>query len=210
MGCGIALAAPVANTAADREGRGWYQQNVRSSASDRVAGVVRYGGEFWVALPAFCGAALAGRAAEGFPAGPAVSEWGDRSLRAALVGGPPLLLMQAGLGASRPSAGDSHWHPFRSTPGVSGHTFFGAVPFLTAAAMTDEPGWQVPLLAGSFLSGWSRINDDRHYFSQVALGWCLGYVAVASVDATQAGNGAFRIVPTWSADGPGMGVLLRY
>jgi hypothetical protein len=34
----------------------------------------------------------------------------------------------------------------------------------------------------STVTGLSRINDDRHYFSQVALGWYLAYLSCAAVE----------------------------
>jgi hypothetical protein len=111
------------------------------------------------------------------------------------------------LGASRP-AGDSRWHPFRDVHGVSGHTFVGAVPFLTAAAMVDEPLYKVPLVLGSFLTGWARIHNDNHYFSQAALGWWIAYLSVRSVNQTQRER-AVSFSP-FTPDGPGVAVEVRY
>ena len=74
--------------------------------------------------------------------------------------------------------------------------------------MIDEPLYKVPLFLGSFLTGWSRIHDDRHYFSQVALGWWIAYLSVHSVDRTQEER-AVTLTP-FTADGPGLGVQVRY
>jgi membrane-associated phospholipid phosphatase len=121
-----------------------------------------------------------------------------------------MLLLGAVLGSSRPKGNDSHWPFYHDANGVSGHTFMGAVPFLTAAAMTENQFLKVPLFLGSFLTGWARINDDRHFFSQVALGWWMAYLAVRTVDDTQADLRSYSITPTFSPDGAGVALQIRY
>ena len=72
--------------------------------------------------------------------GEVVGEWGSRSLRTFAVGAPPLYVLQLATGASRPADGHgSHWHWFNDNNGVSGHAFIGAVPFLAAAEMVENP-----------------------------------------------------------------------
>jgi PAP2 superfamily len=127
-----------------------------------------------------------------------------------VVGVPPMLAMYAVVGSSRPDRDDSRWHPFQDLHGVSGHTFMGAVPFLTAAMMTDDPWLQAPLVAGSFLTGWARINNDRHYFSQAVLGWWMAYWACRSVDQTQGERKSCLISPSISPDCTGVAVQFRY
>jgi len=95
------------------------------------------------------------------------------------VGGPPALLWQHAIGASRPDEDDSRWRPFEDNNGVSGHSFMGAVPFIAAAKMAENPSIRYSLYLGSMLCGWSRINDDRHYLSQAALGWWIAYLSVS-------------------------------
>jgi membrane-associated phospholipid phosphatase len=87
--------------------------------------------------------------------------------------------LQNAIGASRPDEDDSRWRPFEDTNGVSGHSFMGAVPFITAAEMAENPYIRYSLYLGSMLCGWSRINDDRHYLSQAALGWWIAYLSVS-------------------------------
>jgi len=204
----IALAAPLANTRADRDVRDWYQEKIRSDETDRVANLARLGGEFWVTIPVCLGAALSGplweqREEADLPV------WGNRSLRALAVGAPPMILTSVVLGAARPT-GHSSWKPFQDSHGVSGHTFTGAVPFLTAAMMTDDPFWRTALVLGSFVTGWSRINDDRHYLSQVLLGWSMAYLAVVSVGETETGPRRFQLLPILLPDGPGFGLWFQY
>jgi hypothetical protein len=116
-------------------------------------------------------------------------------------------ILQVGLGSDRPFADDSRWHPFRHNHGVSGHAFVGAVPFLTAASMTDSYVLKALLVAGSFGPAWSRIHTDDHYFSQVFLGWAIAYLSVQSVNQTES---RFRIVPCEMPRGVGMGVQIQF
>jgi hypothetical protein len=176
-----------------------------------LATAASYGCELWLLAPLYLEAtALAGKAGPDYATDGGLYEWSNRSLRAAAVGFSSVLPGYVLLGAHRPHRGDSSWHPFADAHGVSGHTFAGAIPFLTAAAMTDNPYWKAPLVLGSFLAGWGRIHDDRHYFSQVALGWWLAYLSVRSVGQTQAAQRSFVLTPTLGPGGPGMALYLQY
>jgi hypothetical protein len=209
LALGIGLAAPIANTSADQSIRAWYQKQVRGETTDEFAQVINYAGQAWIALP-LCleTAGLMGKAGADYANDSAWMEWSNRSLRSIAVGAPPMLLLYAVLGSSRPDRENSHWHPFQDTHGVSGHTFMGAVPFLTAADMVENPVLKSVLVAGSMLTGWSRLDLDRHYFSQIGLGWWMAYLAVRRVDQTQADQ-KYTLLPT-CGEGPGVGVLIRY
>ena len=161
-------------------------------------------------LPAFGGATVAGKLTEETAMGETELEWGSRSLRAMAVGAPVVGILQIGLGSARPTVGDSNWRPFRSVHGVSGHAFVGAVPFLTAGEMTDNLWLKSAFIASSLGSGWSRINDDAHYLSQVALGWWLAYLAVRSVDDTEKTRKLWSVAPCWTTSGPGLAVHCDY
>jgi membrane-associated phospholipid phosphatase len=184
----LAVAGVLANSTPDRKVSSWYQESIRSRASDNVSTVVKNFGEYSYTLPAMAAVAVAGKLTEDTEIGAAGFEWGTRSLRTVLVGAPMVGILQVGLGASRPEANDSRWHPFRSDHGASGHAFIGAVPFMTAAAMTEEPLFKAAFTAGSFAAGWSRINDNAHYLSQVLLGWAVAYLAVDAVNKTTIGQ----------------------
>ncbi len=110
---------------------------------------------------------------------------GERSLRGSFVGAPPLIIMQQLTGGSRPTETDenSEWHPFRDKNGISGHAFMGSLPFITAAKMTDNRGYKVLFYAGSAIAPLSRVNDNAHYPSQVALG--CGWLIWPRVQSTQ-------------------------
>jgi hypothetical protein len=208
---GIGAAAPIANTTADRDIRQWYQNHVSSKSMDPAATTFNYAGQVWVAVPiGLEAAALLGTWPQSDPTDGCFFEWANRSLRATAVGFPTVLSLYVILGSSRPDRNDSRWHPFNDVHGVSGHTFVGAIPFLTAAAMTDNPWYQAPLVAGSFLTGWARLHEDRHYFSQMALGWWLAYLSVRSVSETQAEQRSYSILPTVTPDGVGVALEVRY
>ena len=55
----------------------------------------------------------------------------------------------------------------------------------------------------SVLPGFSRVNDEKHYLSQVALGWYLAYLS-ADVIENKGKKNAFRLSPLPE----GAGVLL--
>jgi hypothetical protein len=221
MALGVAVAAPLANTSADLSFRNWYQGHVRESWEDRYAYDVKYAGEYTYALPAYFTISLGGWALEGLDSlmgdngswvgevGEVTNQWGQRCIRAMAVGTPMVGILQVGLGSTRPGLGSSYWNPLNASHGVSGHAYVGSIPFLTAAAMTDSPFLKVPLFLGSMLAGWSRIHTDDHYFSQVALGWWMGYLAVRSVNETQEEERTIEFLPG-SSEGPGVSMLLRY
>ena len=210
LGLGLGVGGALANTSADREVREWYQDSVRSNATDDISEGLEYLGRGLVVVPCFAGAAILGELIKETQVGSTVGEWGTRSLRTLVVGGPPALLLHYTLGGSRPGEGSSHWSPFEGDNGVSGHSFLGAVPFIVAAQMSSSLYSKIPLYLASTLVGLSRINDDLHYLSQVALGWSLAYLAAASVDQTELEKRNLSIVPAFSPRGVGLQVVLRY
>ncbi len=210
MALAVAVAAPIANTHADQGIRDWYQTRLRTRTTDEWAKVGKSFGEYKLAIPVYAAVAVGGLCFDHTWAGSLTEEWGERSLRALLVGSPAVGVLQLGLGSSRPGEGPSHWHPFNDNNGVSGHAFVGAVPFLTAAAMTDNKLLKIPLVLGSFWTAWSRINDDAHYFSQTLLGWSFAFLAVQSVTQTELDAPGFSLVPLELPGTSGIGVMYRY
>jgi hypothetical protein len=79
----------------------------------------------------------------------------------------------------------------------------GAIPLLTAAKMTDNPWLKVAGYGGSLAVAWSRLNDNDHFPSQVAMGWWLAYLATSAVDETDRCNERWRLVPLPVPDGVG-------
>ncbi len=211
LSLGLALAAPLANTSLDHDFRDWWQDDVRSSGTDRAAAFWKVFGEGVLFIPAMACLSLTGHLLEDRPAFDLAGDFGDRATRAYLVGAPSVLFMQVLLGASRPGEThyDSQWRLFADSNAVSGHAFVGAVPFLTAARMTDNRAAQAALYFGSVCTAWSRINDDAHYLSQAILGWYMAYLACRSVDATEHGLEPVSLVPIAGPEWSGLGLVWR-
>ena len=213
VGVAIGVAAPLANTHADQGIRDWYQRGAgqgRSRGLDNTANVFKNFGEAKYAIPGYLVLSASGFLWPDHEGAATLGEFGDRGLRALAVGAPALGILQIGLGPESPVRQDSRWHPFRSNHGASGQAFVGAVPFLTAASMTDSPMLQTLLVAGSFGPAWSRIHSDDHYFSQVLLGWSIAYLSVRAVNQTESAQSRFRVVPCDIPKGVGMGVQMQY
>jgi hypothetical protein len=138
-----------------------------------------------------------------------LQEWSGRSLRAMTVGAVPLLTLQYAIGSSRPgeSSAGSRWTPFQDNNGVSGHAFVGAIPFWTAAQMTDSIPLQAGLYAMGTLPGISRIHTDSHYTSQVIMGWWLAGVSVAAVNHTEWQKNHWYVGPAMIDGAPGLTVM---
>ena len=81
-----------------------------------------------------------------------------------------------------------------------------ALPFLSAAKMTDEPWWKVVFYAGSALGPLSRVNDNAHYPSQVMLGWWLAYLSASAVAMSDEGDASWRVIPYASPQETGFAV----
>ena len=177
----LGSAAILANTRMDQEFSDWYQTDVRTESLDNIADVAKLFGEQWPMVGLYASASLTGRWLE---VDPRWAYWGDHSLRSMFVGVPPLLFLQKALGSSRPNDVplSSDWDFWADDNGASGHAFVGAVPFLVAAQMAERPRVKATWFALSTLTGWSRINDNDHYLSQVIVGWWLAYAATNAVE----------------------------
>lgn len=212
LACGLVLGSVLANTSMDQDVRDWYQQDVRSTDTDNFSEFWKTFGEGHIFIPAYACLAVAGKFVADWPVAGPIGDFGARTTRAYLVGAPPMLFMQFMLGASRPGETNhsSHWDPFQDTNSVSGHAFIGAVPFITAANMTDSFVLKSGLYACSTLTGFSRINDDCHYLSQVVLGWWMAYLACEAVDQTQLNRHGMTFMPIASTDTVGFGAVYEY
>ena len=180
LGIGVAGAAVFANTGMDRYIRNKYQNDLRSKETDDITKIFNISGTAvaLVIAPAYLGAYGAGLLLRNST----MVEWAKNSFRATVVGGPALLVLAAATGGDRPTEGDSNWGAFNNFHGVSGHAYFSAVPFITAAKMSENPYQKAVFYGLSTFTGISRINDDKHYFSQSALGWYIAYLSCAVVE----------------------------
>ena len=95
-----------------------------------------------------------------------------------------LITLQRVMGASRPtdSQANPYYHPFADDNTASGHTFIAAIPLLNLAHMAGGPFQRWAARLASIPTGWSRLNDRKHYLSQVLLGYYLAWHAVDTVN----------------------------
>jgi hypothetical protein len=210
LGLGIGVAAILANSDLDFKIQYDGQHDARFDESDEWSSVTKTMGEGYVVLPIYLSAMIVDSVFREDFRGGLFAVWGERSLRATAVGAPMMVLLQRTLGASRPDEDptDSRWSFWADDNGVSGHAFMGAIPFLTAAKMTDNPWMKTAFLGGSVAVAWSRLNDNNHFPSQVAMGWWLAFLATTAVDETDLGNDRWRLVPMPVPDG--IGISLEY
>jgi hypothetical protein len=205
---GFGIGGVMANTSIDQDFQDDYQEHAHLSLPDFFKDF----GANEIALPVFASFALFGELTPDTTAGSVVGEWGRRTLRSYMVGIPPLLITQRLTGGSRPGEkgrNSSHWSPGSDVNGVSGHAFIGAVPFMTAAQMTENVYAQIALYAGSGLSAWSRVNDDKHFLSQALLGVLLAYSSTSSVNKTEKDRNIV-VAPIMVKDGIGVMVGFSY
>jgi len=178
LGAATGVAAVFANTSMDGDIRDYYQNRLRGNTTDGFATVLKVPGDLFITVPVLLGGHLL------LPETGIAGQWTLRSLRAIAVGAPAGLILRSATGSGRPPDGDSRWRPFKHNDGLSAHTFIGAVPFITAAKMNDNLFLKGVFYGVSVLPGLSRINDDKHYFSQAALGWYLAYLSCSAVEKT--------------------------
>ena len=205
--------ALMANTGFDTTMQTAWQQSVTPTDLGTFFSDCKPLGEGRYALPVFGVAAITGIILEGNPSGDIIGEWGSRSLRMFVVGAPPLYVLQLATGASRPVDGyGSQWHMFNDNNGVSGHAFIGAIPFLAAAEMVENPWAKGGLYVCSTFTGLSRMTDNAHYPSQVFLGWYLAFASSVAVSRTEMhfDSMVVRVVPLPIADLGGLAVEGRW
>jgi len=181
FGAALAGAGVLANSSVDREAQEYYRDDIRSNATGDISRVLKIPGEPLIAIPLLAGVRLA------FPSDSSVGRWSQRTLRGLFVGAPAAYAVQMLAGGGRPEEGvdSSRWQgPYQNNNSLSGHTFIGAMPLITAAMMQENPFIKYALYAASPFTGLSRINDDKHYLSQVVIGWYLAYLSARAVERT--------------------------
>lgn len=178
LGLGGGVAALLANTPVDAAVDAWHRDTVRSPTTDRLARVFREGGErywflYWLLFA--LGDGLLGRTV--------LTRWGRSAVEAMVVGLPGLWTVQRVAGASRPTddPGDSRWRPMADDNSASGHTFMSSIPWIVAARRSGGAPARLAAYLASVAAGWSRINDRKHYLSQVIWGYVIAWNAVDAV-----------------------------
>ncbi len=178
LGIALAGAGLLAFTGADEALEGFHSGTLRNSLTNRFSGVVKPAGErFWFGNWALVASLDAWVRSNSF------SRWGRANFEAMVVGLPVLWTLQRGLGANRPSSDDGNprWRPMKAANSASGHAFIAAVPWLTLARRHNLMPVKQGARVASMLTGWSRLNDRKHYVSQVVLGWTIAWNAVSAV-----------------------------
>jgi hypothetical protein len=212
MGMVFGVAAIVANSNIDMAIRNWYQDNVRSDRTDSWASNpsrdLEFNAKFFGEGKYMVPVALLAASVNYIDTDTAVGNWGANASRAYVVGLPAMWLMQGVTGATRPGdrpEGSSWTTPFGHSNGVSGHAFVGTVPFLTIAFMNpDNKLIKYPAYVASAVAAWSRVNDDKHFPSQVFLGWYMAWEAVDAVFDNNEKKKGVTIAPMAGLDGIGM------
>jgi hypothetical protein len=175
LGAATAASGLLAYTGADEAVESWHRDSVRSSATDQLAHIAKFGGErFWFLAWGLLGATDAWLRTSG------LSRWGRRNFEAMVVGLPTLWTLQRTLGANRPSSDDANprWRPMAADNSASGHAFIGAIPWLHLAHRVGGAPARWAARGASALTGWSRLNDRKHYPGQIILGWTIAWNAV--------------------------------
>jgi membrane-associated phospholipid phosphatase len=178
LGGAVAVAGALAYSGADDAVDEFHSGTLRSSGTDAVTRVVNpFGERFWF-VNWFLVAAVDAWVRSG-----SFSRWGRSNFEALVVGLPVLWTLQRGLGANRPSDENPspRWRPMDDDNSASGHAFIAAIPWLNLARRMGNRNARWVARCGSVLTGWSRINDRKHYLSQVVLGWSIAWNAVEAV-----------------------------
>lgn len=170
----VAGAVGIASIA-DRGTDHWVQDH-RSTRSDDLARAFRHGGqpELTVGVPAalFLAGAIGHR--------PALERRGERVLASVIVAGLTTGAIKEVTGRLRPSDTRDQYvfRPFtRADAFPSGHA---TMAFALATSLSEEihRPWATALLyAGASGTAWSRLNDHRHWLSDVLAGAAVGITA---------------------------------
>jgi hypothetical protein len=167
------------------------------SASDAVAAVAKPAGEReWFLVWGLTAAA------DWLWGSTSLSRWGRANFEAMCVGLPMLWTVQRVLGANRPSSrdGSPRWRPFQHANAASGHAFLGAIPFWNLAKRLRPGAARGAARALGLVTGWSRINDRKHYVSQVLLGWTIAWNAVDAAGDPADSGATVDVVAASDAD----------
>ena len=172
-----------------------FAQKHRSKTSDDISKVFRQEGE-----PIYYASVSLGVLALGVVAGNAdLQRAGGRMVAAVGVAGIVMGGSKMLVGRSRPNEGVGafKFHPFTSLKDSAGIQTRGSMPsghttaaFAIATSLADDIHSipvQVALYTFAFGTGYSRINDNRHWFSDTVAGALLGITSAKLV------NGHWRI-----------------
>ena len=195
----LVVGAIATASLADRSVNDWIQDH-RTPQSDDVANVFRYGGEPVVALGIPGAIVLAGTIAGRDD----VQRSGGRVLLSVVAAEVTTIALKATAGRYRPAETDDPYifKPFSGHDSFpSGHT---TMAFALSTSLSHEihNGWaSAALFTVATGTAWSRLNDERHWFSDVLGGAAVGITAATIVN---------RHPPRFLAEPNGRGVRLEW
>ena len=191
---------------ADRGVDIWIQDH-RSSSSDDLAAAFRNGGQPAVVFGVGGGIALAGV----ISGHDGLRRSGERVLASTAVAGLTSAAIKISVGRLRPSDTDNPYifKPFSGNDAFpSGHA---TLAFALATSLSDEihnPWVSVILYTGAAGTAWSRLNDQRHWLSDVLMGSAIGITGAKVI------GGRWRIFglgpPKFLVDPSGARLVWRY
>jgi membrane-associated phospholipid phosphatase len=185
----VVAGSVVLSATADEPIQRWTQRH-RSATLDDLANLLRQGGELVPVAGLGVGLVAAGLATDHDGVGRA----GGRILVSVLVAGMATTSMKYLIGRSRPNdeLGAFAFHPFTNGKDAEGddtrlslpseHT---VVAFVVATSLADDihsPAADVLLYTAAAGTAWSRLNDNRHWLSDTALGAAIGITTAKLVD----------------------------
>lgn len=168
----IALGSIGAVSLADRRVDNWIQDH-RSARSNAVARAFRYGGE-----PELVFGIPAGILAAGFISGNKnLQRSGGRVVATVITAGITTAAIKVLVGRIRPDVTDDPYtfKPFTQNDAFpSGHATMAFALATSLSAEIDRPWATAVLFAGASGTAWSRLNDQKHWLSDVLAGATVG------------------------------------
>jgi membrane-associated phospholipid phosphatase len=157
-----------------------FAQRNRSATSDDVAAVVRRMGQPEVFVTTSLGLLGIGLVAKQ----PQIARAGGRAATSLALAAVIELSLKAIIGRARPDAGLGAFHFAPLSGSVSLPSGHSTVAFALATSLAGEvrPTWaRIGLYGLAAGTAWSRVNDDRHWLSDITAGALIGITSAKLV-----------------------------
>jgi len=130
-----------------------------------------------------------------------LQKFGSDLIQAQAVNGVMTLVMKAGINRTRPD-GSPYSYP-------SGHT---SSAFTTAGVVYSDfgPGLGIPAFAAAGYVGLSRLQEGKHYFSDIVAGGILGTYISLKLAHRKKNNGGISAAPLKSDNCSGLAIFYRF
>jgi membrane-associated phospholipid phosphatase len=202
-----AVVGTVALTSLADHGVNVWIQDHRSASSDKLAAAFRTGGQ-----PLFVFGTSGGILLAGVISGhDELRRSGERALASVVLAGIATAGIKLSTGRLRPDQTDDPFifKPFSGNDAFpSGHA---TLAFALATSLSDEihkPWVSALLYTGATGTAWSRLNDERHWLSDVLMGGAIGITGAKVIE------GRWRLFglgpPKFLADPSGARLMWRY